>query len=495
MKYPLGLFYLVFLHPCSAQFHRIFHSTPDSAQVLLNGSPICTTPCLVEYRWSQAVNERLIFTIEKSGFDRWSDTIRSKPRDFDDQEFVTLGRTIPLYDLGDKSSILGFDKLIVDLMDGTVVGSEIGADGRSVPIKWEDNVKLGEKRFERRFYDILSKAGIRVPLNPDPKLFSNGERPRLPRFLVGVKLTDFRVELRHKPGKDFGDGPVVGDTRLAFEWQVLDRSTGKVVMTLSTTGRSNHRQRTGYVQSDNISAFEDALLKFLDDGRFLELVRSDNAPLQVSSAGSALSDNASAAFTVKPVAMPVFKDLSDMIRYADRSCVTIITDGGHGSGVIINSDGYVLSAQHVIEGTNRVEVQFSDGLRQDASILFADIGYDLVLLDIAGSGYRPLAVARNDSTGLGDEVVTIGTPADVALGQSVSKGILSGKRKINDHVYLQSDVSVSPGNSGGPLLNERGDVIGIIQSKLVGSGIEGIGFAVPIQEAMERLHIKVIDPQ
>lgn len=478
----------VLAHAAFSQFHHTFTSIPDSAQILMNGQPRCTTPCLVKYRWREAENKRIVFSVTTPGYETWRDTLTEKPYQFDDRKRITLERHIPTYEVGASAATVGFDKLIADIKDGTAVGKEVDELGKSTPINWEGNVKVGEKGFERRFYEVLSKAGLRIPKGSDPKLFSNGERPQLPRYLVGVQLMDIGVDLRHDPRKDHGQGAMVGTTRLDLEWKVMDRATGKVVLSVPTSGRANHRQRKGYVQSDNLTAFEDALLKFLADGRFVELVRVNTTPAPVTVPSA---DSVPTAFLLKSVQLPAFKNLSEMIRYADRSCVTIITDGGHGSGVIINSEGYVISAQHVIDRTNRIEVQFSDGLRQDATILFADVEHDLVLLDIAGSGFRPLSLAVNDSTGLGDEVVTIGTPADVSLGQSVSKGILSGKRKVDERVYLQTDVSVSPGNSGGPLINERGEVIGIVQSKIVGKGIEGLSFAIPMAEVLKHLRIQV----
>jgi S1-C subfamily serine protease len=303
---------------------------------------------------------------------------------------------------------------------------------------------------------------------------------------VGVQLLDVDVNLQYDEREHFRSGPVIGKTDLTLEWRVLDRSSGKEVLKRTTSGHARHRQREGYVESDNITAFEDALLKFLAEGSFVELVRSNTATIAVPPTSN---DSAALSFTLERPPLTAFKNLGEMIRYADRSCVTIITDGGHGSGVIINKEGWVLSAHHVVDGTNRVEVMFSDGLRLDATILYANVDHDLVLLDIAGSGYRALPIAENDTTGIGEEVVTIGTPADIELGQSVSKGILSGKRKVNDLIYLQTDVAVNPGNSGGPLLNSHGLVIGIIQSKLVGKGIEGLGFAVPIDQVMRSLNI------
>lgn len=470
-----------------AQFHRTFNTYPDSCQVLVNDQVRCTTPCMVKYRWSHAINEQLVFSVQAQGYEPWSDTLFEKPHHLDDRERVTLVRTIPKYDVGENPAIVAFDKLLVDLNEGTVIGSLVDEAGLSSPIKWEGSVKAGERSFENRFNQTLDKAGFRIPRRKDPKLFATREeRPELPRFLVGVELREVAVNLRHIEGKNYGEGPIRGNTQLMLEWKVFDRTSGKVVLSIQTEGRSQHRQRPGFVQSDNITAFEDALLKFLAEGRFVELLRSNPLAPHTSPTDSI----AAPPNVINAVKNPPFKNLSEMIRYADRSCVTVITDAGHGSGVIINSEGYVLSAQHVIDGTNRVEVQFSDGLRQDATIILADVEHDLVLLDIAGSGFKPLPITSSDSTGLGDEVVTIGTPADLALGQSVSKGILSGKRRIDDRIYLQTDLAVNPGNSGGPLINEKGEVIGIVQSKLVGKGIEGLGFAVPMEVVMERLRLR-----
>jgi S1-C subfamily serine protease len=91
---------------------------------------------------------------------------------------------------------------------------------------------------------------------------------------------------------------------------------------------------------------------------------------------------------------------------------------------------------------------------------------------------------------MGDEVITIGTPADLLLGQSVARGIVSGKRRFDDLVYLQTDMAVSPGNSGGPVINSKGEIIGLVQGKIIGKGVEGICFAIPIERALQVLRIQ-----
>jgi len=388
--------------------------------------------------------------------------------------------------------VVAFDRLLADLKDGTPIGHFTNQDGTSEVLKWEGSVKLGESSFEQRFYEILNNAGFRTPVIQGARLFSGStnDRQQLPRYLVGARILDYAVELHYDKAKHFGAGPVVGRTRLRLEWQVLDKATGNLALTVTTEGISRNRQLSGSGTSENLLAFEDALIAFLDRGELLRLVK-ETTVLPAGAAHTSTTTLEEIGIT-RPL-VPAFATLSEVIKYADKSCFTVITDGGHGSGIIINTEGYVLSAHHVVNGVNRIEVQFSDGLRQSAHVVRPDAANDVVLLDIDGSGFRPLLLGQGDDDSLGDEVITIGTPAEVELGQSVAKGILSGKRKFDDQVYLQTDMAVSPGNSGGPLINAKGEVIGIVQRKLVGEGVEGIGFAIPIERAVEVLRLKLKD--
>jgi S1-C subfamily serine protease len=475
----------------NAQFKWIFTSEPDSAAVIVNDSVRCHTPCAVDYRWSENVNGRIVFAVEADGYDRWVDSVLQKPVRILEQTNVTLDRSKLRFKLDSVTAVVGFDKLVADMKDGTVIGTYIDARGISNPIKWEGSVKVGDEAFERSFYNILTNAGVPNSMRESAKLFSGAVdgRQKAPRYLVGAQLEEYSVDVRYanKKEKDYGAGGVTCRTRAVVDWQVLDRISRKVVLTVRTEGIARQRQRYGGVGSENLLAFEDALMKFLDEGRFMELLKNSAPAASVPD----LKEEAR-RFNVKPIVNPAFGSVAEMIRYADRSCVTVITEDGHGSGVIINSEGYVLSAYHVVSGSNSIEVMFSDGLRQQATILHFDEPNDIVLLDIAGSGFRALPLSGETPAGLGDDVVTIGTPADVTLGQSVSKGILSGRRVLEDREYIQTDLAVSPGNSGGPLLNDKGEVIGVIQSKFIGKGIEGVSFAMPIQRVKAVLNLEMI---
>lgn len=185
---------------------------------------------------------------------------------------------------------------------------------------------------------------------------------------------------------------------------------------------------------------------------------------------------------------PKFKKTSEMISTTSSSVVTIEHDEGHGSGFIISKDGYLLTNYHVVKGKDKVNVQLNQSITLGADVVRFDDKYDVALLKLQGKGFSPLYLGDSDSLTLGDEAYCIGTPADISLGQSVSKGIVSGKRKIEDRVYIQTDVSMNAGNSGGPLINDQGEVMGMVTMKLIGKGIEGIGFCIPsniIKEVLE----------
>lgn len=158
---------------------------------------------------------------------------------------------------------------------------------------------------------------------------------------------------------------------------------------------------------------------------------------------------------------------------------------GVGSGFIISADGYVMTNAHVVEGANEVYVTLTDKREFKAKIIGVDKRTDVALVKIEGSNLPRLTIGDSDKVRAGEWVVAIGSP--FGLANTVTAGIVSAKaRDTGDYLPLiQTDVAVNPGNSGGPLINMRGEVIGInsqIYSR--SGGYMGISFAVPIDEAM-----------
>ena len=179
-----------------------------------------------------------------------------------------------------------------------------------------------------------------------------------------------------------------------------------------------------------------------------------------------------------------------------------------GSGFIYKVDnkyGYVLTNQHVVSGSTSVKVVFNDSTDEiDAEILGGDEYLDLAVLRIEKKHVKAVAeTGSSEKVKLGDAVFTIGAPMGIDYKGSVTSGVLSGKDRMvsvsvgnsstNDWVMrvLQIDASINPGNSGGPLLNVNGQVIGVCSMKLVDDQIEGMGFAIPIEYAMN--HIEALE--
>lgn len=169
---------------------------------------------------------------------------------------------------------------------------------------------------------------------------------------------------------------------------------------------------------------------------------------------------------------------------------------GIGSGFIINEDGYILTNYHVIEGAKEVSVTLSDNTTVSAKVVNYDANQDVAMLKITDENVKVPAVAElGDSNALqqGEEVIAIGTPLSADLSQTVTNGIVSAlNRNVETESgvvlnLIQTNASINPGNSGGPLVNTKGQVVGINTMKMSGENTEGIGFAIPINDISDKI--------
>jgi serine protease Do len=159
---------------------------------------------------------------------------------------------------------------------------------------------------------------------------------------------------------------------------------------------------------------------------------------------------------------------------------------GVGSGFVISQDGYILTNNHVVEGADQIKVKLSSGKEFSAKVIGRDPKTDLAVIKVEGSSdLQALPLGNSDDLKVGSWVVAIGSP--FGLEQTVTAGIVSAKgRVIGSGPYdnfIQTDASINPGNSGGPLVNLKGEVVGI-NTAIIASG-QGIGFAIPINMAKE----------
>ena len=173
------------------------------------------------------------------------------------------------------------------------------------------------------------------------------------------------------------------------------------------------------------------------------------------------------------------------------------TESGYGTGIIIRQDGYIVTNNHVVNGSDSVKVTLYDGTDYPAKIVGTDATTDIAVLKIDATGLTAAALGDSDTLQVGETVVAIGNPLGSDLAGSVTSGIISALgREISTNgysqKYIQTDAAINPGNSGGALVNIKGQVIGIntLKSYLAGYddygvpiGTEGIGFAIPINNA------------
>jgi S1-C subfamily serine protease len=179
------------------------------------------------------------------------------------------------------------------------------------------------------------------------------------------------------------------------------------------------------------------------------------------------------------------------VSAAIPSVVTVSASDGHGSGCILSSDGYIVTNYHVIaDGSLDYLIHFHDGSVLPATVVRYHPLYDLALLKVDTVGLTPFHVLTNGAIEVGEEAFALGTPYDIDLGASVTKGIISGKRKDGNRTLIQTDVSISPGNSGGALIDSDGTLIGVVNEKVLGTGVEGIGFAIPAAVLSEALMLE-----
>ncbi len=169
-------------------------------------------------------------------------------------------------------------------------------------------------------------------------------------------------------------------------------------------------------------------------------------------------------------------DFSAIVDDVLQSVVSVKTNLGQGSGVIIDRKGYIVTNVHVISGASAIKVLTYSGKTYNANTIVGyDTAADIAVLKIDAPDLRALGFGDSDEVKVGEKVIAAGNPAGLAF--TVTEGIVSAFRTAQNGInYIQTDVPINPGNSGGPLINAKGEIIGINNFKV--GGFEGLGFAI-----------------
>ena len=216
---------------------------------------------------------------------------------------------------------------------------------------------------------------------------------------------------------------------------------------------------------------------------------SDSSITAASSSGSSLTTE-QVADLVSPSVVVI---TTEQVVYSQWSWYgQNQVESGAGSGVIISSDGYILTCAHVVDGASTITVTIGDK-DYTATLVGEDTTSDIAVIKIDADGLTPATVGNSDSLKVGQSVMAVGNPLG-ELGGTVTGGMISalnrsvtiqGSSSVNTMSLIQIDASVSPGNSGGGLFNMNGELVGIVNAKSSSSDAEGLGFAIPINDAIK----------
>ena len=377
-----------------------------------------------------------------------------------------------------------FKKIVVKLPRGREIGVMkygIFCGPNGAPLTWKGGkINITSDDFTEIFREELEKANF--PLVGDPNaLFDDPSEWRAELLIAGM-INEITVDLCC-PMAGYGNFTnAKGEAYIKVEWQIYSRLDRKVVFTTTTEGSGNLKKATSNGALDiMLNAFAHATQNLLANQNFHDLVVRKKDDEKIKPIGDEVS--------IVPIANSE-KLLTENINDVRASVVTVYAGDGHGSGFFISEKGYLLTNEHVVREAKFVKVKLATGRKVLGDVIKVNSKRDVALIKIEESNAVALPI-KNGELNIGNEVYAIGSPLDDDLNTSVSKGIVSAYRIKENLKFIQSDVNVLPGNSGGPLLDKNGNVIGITASGIVfHESPSGINFFIPIQDALFALNIK-----
>ena len=392
----------------------------------------------------------------------------------------------PLPAEAESSSPVEFRKLLLKLPRDHVVGSvQIGrACTGSGPLTWKSSREssvgddLGDLLLEE-----LSSAGYTVVGERDA-LFEDPHGRKAEYVVAGV-IRDVRANVCYANARK---SLATAEASLSVDWQIYSHRTKAVELKATTAGSSRVPRAPEEPGAEAITrAFVSAARNLLADARFHDLLSGAGR----DRSGKSETEPISVAYEKPPVRR--VGSVESVLSDSRMGVVTVFAGDAMGSGFLISTDGYLLTDQHVVGQARFVRVRFVTGREVNGEVVRADSRRDVALIKLESDIYQCLPLGESSRVRPGAEVFAIGTPLAENLGQTVTKGVLSGYGEEDGLRILRSDVAVHRGNSGGPLLDRSGVVVGMSVSGFLlmpeGVGV-GLNNFIPIEEALKTLVIQ-----
>lgn len=307
---------------------------------------------------------------------------------------------------------------------------------------------------------------------------------------IGATITDVKLEYCGKSNAHNLNSYSQNSTYIKVDWEIFDNLSRNIILKTTTEGVDhsiNLAPKRGGTMISLKNAFHNSTEFLLENEAFLAYLSGT----QNKQSNEILVDNEMNLSELTVSYGNSETEFSSQVEKIKQATATIRTTSGHGSGFVINLYGYVLSNYHVTGDSKRLVV-IIDGKEYLGSVIKADPLRDVALIKIDGNFIgRAVKISPQRAT-LGEKIYVIGTPLDESLDFTISSGIISSSREKNGNDYYQTDAAVNPGNSGGPVFNEQGNVIGVTVSGYFtkDGGSRNINYLIPIDSALESLGIK-----
>ncbi|WP_173085382.1 S1C family serine protease [Fundidesulfovibrio magnetotacticus] len=365
------------------------------------------------------------------------------------------------------------------------------ACARLSDVTWRAGRKgISDEEWTSAFYEEMRAANYTVVGDPD-NLF---EERKSSEIVLGAKVLDVTHNICYPMPNMWGWGGAmiytdgVASSTITVEWQVYDPLDKKVLHTQVTKGAASVDFSGDDAEVSLAAAFSNAAKGLLADQKFHQLMlRDDDAtpadetfvpgPVTSASPGPVSADNPSMG------TVPLAKGGVLSLPEVQKRVVMLQQGSGHGSGFLVGDSGLILTNDHVVKDSKQIRVVYPDGTRVQGRVLKTDPRQDVALVQVDSSSLGGLKVRLEDLP-VGSDVYAIGAPYDKNLQGSVSKGVVSNYRVNQKGRWLQSDTTINGGNSGGPLVDAQGRVVGMCSWSVRADDVVGLNFFVPIADAL-----------
>lgn len=358
------------------------------------------------------------------------------------------------------------------------------------PVEWgEGKILMGTWSDDTGaiVFETFKNAGYNIVGDPNQMFGANEDRLSA-RYLIAAQITEVRGNIcdEYSIWTGYSTDRIAGELYQKVKWSIYSPYLKKVIGEFETEGYSlNPTPKQQGLEVLFLDSFAEATDKLAQNKDFAALIL-----------GEATSETTeSAAFSTLiiphiPLSRSAFNSHSKEVL---DGVVTVSLGQAHGSGFIISDDGLILTNQHVVQSADEVLIRLSNGLEVTGEVLRRNSARDIALIKVPLRGLPALPLNNTGRVKILDPVIAVGSPMDESLQGTVTQGVISNPARIDQQTgltFIQSDTSVNPGNSGGPLLDEHGNVVAISVSGLSRSGGNtGLNFFIPIASALEELNI------